>query len=381
MIYDDLLAIISHYLKGQKAPLNPTVNLKELYALSNRQGIGGLVYEAIKNEISDEKLKNVWKNNYLVTMQKGMGQEALFNTIMAQANQNHLTLVCYKGSVIKYLYPNPYLRLMGDLDFGFLTSDDKKLQKMMYAEGFKKEQFYGFHRAFVKEPYFEVEFHGSLHEDNQLSLPLYKSFITTSLPYNGDYVKILNPNMHYLFLITHLYQHMIKGGIGIRHFMDIYLFRKNNEIDEALVTKELAAANIAKYYEVLMQLIDRMFDGKNTLNDELYYQYLDYIFKGGIYGALDEAMREHRSLAATSNSKFKYTLRRLFPSFHDLSEQYKVLKKPLMWLLAPFFYLYRIITYFFKRKNFKDKLRFVTADIDPKEKEFALAIGLRIKKG
>ena len=224
MISHDLVCILKKYVDKENNYDDLSVDFLELFHLSKRQGVAGIVYDAIGEKIDNKELKNKWQLSYFATMQKGMIFENEFNEIIKKINENNLKVVTYKGAIIKHLYPNPYLRLMGDIDFGFDIKDADLVIKFMEELGYQVEKDYYNHRNFSKKPYVNIEFHGSLHEDElAINDEYYDNFLDESVNFS-DTVLTLNPTMHFMYLITHLYQHMIDGGIGIRSYLDLYLF-------------------------------------------------------------------------------------------------------------------------------------------------------------
>lgn len=382
MISHDLVSILKKYVDKENNYDDLSVDFLELFHLSKRQGVAGIVYDAIGEKIDNKELKNKWQLSYFATMQKGMIFENEFNEIIKKINENNLKVVTYKGAIIKHLYPNPYLRLMGDIDFGFDIKDADLVIKFMEELGYQVEKDYYNHRNFSKKPYVNIEFHGSLHEDElAINDEYYDNFLDESVNFS-DTVLTLNPTMHFMYLITHLYQHMIDGGIGIRSYLDLYLFINNyqNQIDYVVVENEFRKMGLYKFYDVAIKFINMAFKGQNELSTTLYEEYLEHIFSGGIYGEMDRARVDERKMAAKGKSKFSYVMARLFPKYSTMKEKYPVLKKPLMFLLAPIFYIYRIFSLLFKRKKLKKSIEFISSNNDEKIRKFSTEIGLITKE-
>ena len=382
MISHALVNILKNYVdKNKNYDLEP-LDFTKLFLLSKRQGVAGIVYDAIGEKVDNKELKNKWQLSYFATMQKGMIFEKEFTEIIKKINENNIKVVTYKGSIIKHLYPNPYLRLMGDIDFGFDIKDADIIVKFMEELDYQVEKDYFNHRNFSKKPYVNIEFHGSLHEDElELDDRYYDNFLTEAVHFNDD-VLTLNPTMHFMYLITHLYQHMVNGGIGIRSYLDLYLFMNQNhhEINYEVVENEFKKMGLHKFYDVTIKFINKAFKGQDDLSNELYEEYLEYIFSGGIYGEIDKAKIDERMMIAKNKSKFSYVMRRLFPKYSALKEKYPVLKKPLMFLLAPAFYMFRIFSLLFKGKKLKKSIEFISTSENEKIRKFSEEIGL-IKKG
>lgn len=77
-----------------------------------------------------------------------------------------------------------------------------------------------------------------------------------SLDIEGHTIYTLCPTEHYLFLFCHLYKHFIGGGVGIRHVMDLLLFRQTweEEIDFQEVLSGIRKVNGEPFYQALLEI-------------------------------------------------------------------------------------------------------------------------------
>ena len=90
-----------------------------------------------KNIVSDEKLYADWNNRCLLQLRHWVqamhGQQKLLQLL----DENHIDCVILKGSAAALSYPQPTLRVMGDVDFLVRKADYEKTADLLEKTGYQ----------------------------------------------------------------------------------------------------------------------------------------------------------------------------------------------------------------------------------------------------
>ncbi|HCB66800.1 MAG TPA: hypothetical protein DEP70_04475, partial [Acholeplasmataceae bacterium] len=91
-------------------------NDKEFYFKTVENGLSGLVFSALnKDQITKQLFEHLQKDTMLYILKDTLQLEAIenINKMLTEAEVKHLFL---KGSRLKKIYPETYMRAMGDID-------------------------------------------------------------------------------------------------------------------------------------------------------------------------------------------------------------------------------------------------------------------------
>ena len=254
-----------------------------------------------------------------------------------------------KGCNLKYLYPKPELRPMGDADILI-----RETQLPQCAEILKSQDF-----ALKLE---------SEHTDNWQSDALYVELHKSLVPpedadyysYYGDGWRFAvkgagfrydpTPEDTFVFLFTHFARHYRESGIGCRHVLDLWIYtRTYPQIDTSYICRELDKLYLLEFYQNMNILLDVWFNDKEI---DIKSQFIsDHIFKSGIWGDLvsrdiADNVQMYQSVGKVVPGKFVYFFGRVFPNYEVLSCQYPVLRQypylvPIMWVVRWFRIIFR----------------------------------------
>jgi hypothetical protein len=144
-----------------------------------------------------------------------------------------------KGQGNALLYPNPFMRTPGDIDI-WVEGGDKKV--IAYVDSIKP----GFRRIyhhidFIKTEKIPIEVH---YRPSWMSCPWYNRRLQryfaehsdeqfkheVSLPDNAGTLAVPTWDFNVVFLLSHIYNHLLHEGIGLRQVIDYYyLLRQGAE--------------------------------------------------------------------------------------------------------------------------------------------------------
>lgn len=279
-----------------------------------------------------------------------------------QAGVDYILL---KGTSLKPLYPASEMRVMGDIDILIRLEQYHTVRSIMKDLGYSEGNETDHELPWMRSPSILVELHKSL-------IPSYNSDYyqyfadpwASAVKVEGKAHRYRLPlEMEYLYLLTHLAKHYRDGGIGIRQFLDLWIFRKAfPDMDTKRLKKGLSALQLDEFHENVLSALDAWFsEGKYDRNVMLV---TDWVMQSGSFGNSENFAAAHASRAYSANksissAKRKTFLRLVFLPYASMKNKYRVLKK--VPILLPFFWVIRWFSAItVHRKNIKDHVAKVT---------------------
>ncbi len=262
----------------------------------------------------------------------------LIDDILNEAKIPHIFL---KGYELQNLYPDPNLRMMGDIDVLVNQNDFKQVCFILKENKFSENGSTGHDKTFsIKN--IKVEIHFLLMSKNEFG----DKFFTKKIQeFNNEY--------YFVYIVAHYAKHFSKGA-GIREIIDIYLLLKNYNYDFNIINNYLNQLNLEKFYYLLEDEMNFIFNNKIKIKNMKNCEYaLQCSLKFGIHGFGTQS--NFYSNLLSSNKKYTKTrilFKRLFIERKELISIYPWAK---FFPLIPFAYLFRFFFLLFnKKKNLKD---------------------------
>lgn len=257
---------------------NPEKKLKIPYAeftplmkIAEQQTVLGLILDGIGGFHELEAFKDDLLQ-YIGLVESTKQDNKLIDkevTSFAEAcRRNGIDCIVVKGQLIAQHYPQPELRMPGDIDF--LIKEDystcrEKVEKMMEVALPEKlaEKEITFHRG-----NYVYELHESLVDfGNKKNIQYWDGIMEEvwATPFhekiNDVEVRTLPPTINAAYLFIHLFFHFIRGGIGLRQLCDwaVYLNHYKDEIDRKKLQEMLCELDLLKAYRVFgWILVDKL---------------------------------------------------------------------------------------------------------------------------
>ena len=296
-------------------------------------------------------------------------QRAINKSIMLDANQEYaakeitdgfekksLKYMLMKGYNLKKLYPETYMRYMCDIDVLIDNAKYEKYESVMTGLSYEKQIESDHEHIFVKKPMINVELHKRIVPSYYADLySYYKDGWALAVKKNDGSGYQYSLENQYVFLIVHLAKHYQGSGIGISHFVDIFVMNKNVDYDKKYVGEELQKLGLKEFHEKVLKLIEFWFEGGDA--DDIILDMSEFVFSSGAYGNFSnriatETMNGIKKYGSEGKAKLIKKLEVIFPSGKRLSENFKILKK-YPWLY-PFCLIWRNVrAVFFRRDKVK----------------------------
>ncbi len=348
---DFLTALCRAYLNENKIPFDTEVNPQEFFAFSKVHNLNSVCYCAVDFEKSekDEKvlsagqqfMDSFFDGVYLYELQSNVLEE-----IKSLFSSSQIYFICFKGTVLRDLYPVPESRLMGDIDILINESDRGKVKKLLTENGFVCTAQNG--------PVYNYSKNGVLAE---IHTRLNGEYTRGAFASPFDYAEFdgcegrFDNSFHLACVIAHIAHHFRFYGAGVRMLLDVAVMMKNSDVDIKKVFEYLESCGLSKFAEVIFSVCYKWFGiGKYYIDDTAETE--KYLMNNGAFGSENKnkgAVLARRELEeGKTPSPFMSKLRLAFPSYEKLRKiDYIKFVDGRPWL-TPYGWTYR---FFYNLKN------------------------------
>lgn len=308
-----LLNLLSHTLFGAPLDIPDAVDWQEVYNESVLQSVSLLAFSDIQCEWLPEEVAAEWEENVnqvLINNVRVDMEHAQMHNILSSVNIPYVTL---KGNVSASYYPDPMLRLMGDVDFLIDKKNIGKADLLLRKCGLELQPInHECERAYHKglsiwELHWEVngipggKIGESIH--GYLSDMIGSAKEVSSI--NGTYMAPTAFH-HGLVMLLHVARHMITGGIGLRHLCDwaVYVERIGDVFPD-LFEEKLKDVGLWRFAQLLTQLSVRYLGSTpqkwmGEPEDELLDALKEDVFASGNFGKKDRNRADEAKFITSS---------------------------------------------------------------------------------
>ena len=243
-----LLQLVGSALFDRTVDFPETIDWNALLREAKQQAVLPLAYHAAKDcftgekaQVLEDRINEIVVNNMLMDFE----HVELHQTMEAAG----IPYVVMKGSASASYYPQPMLRMMGDVDFLVHKDDAERAGEALKALGFREtaERDNPIHQAYIRQTDHESEW--ELHwrpngipntpAGEKIRAMLADSIETARLreTENGFY-RVPDDFHHGLMILIHTALHLIHSGVGLRHLCDWTVFAAHFSADEFRVLFE-----------------------------------------------------------------------------------------------------------------------------------------------
>lgn len=224
---EKLLRVLSYSLWGSVVKdMVSKDDAQELITMAEKQAVSGLIIDAlIKMDVRMEQMTLFEAFGYLEQIKKEnqrMNHEvAEFARQMAKTGTEYVVV---KGQTLAALYPEPLVRMPGDIDF--LIKDYQQASKVLTEQWgvelppqmIEKEVSFTHDNTLYELHTYLIDFGSNKHKRYwERSLAESKP---ATINIGGEEVKVIEPTLYAVYIFMHLFFHFIKEGIGLRHLCD-----------------------------------------------------------------------------------------------------------------------------------------------------------------
>jgi len=341
-----LLYSVLHDTHPQEPPEN--LDWEKVYKLSVLHSVANMVYYGINRLNAGQKPSCEIIKKFQHDFKKAIAKEAVQNTsaekLLEAFEKNQIDCMPLKGYQVKHLYPQPDMRMMADIDILYKPDEKNLVTQLMQDSGYTLKHTGENHDSYYREPFMNIEMHHRLISENSPYSRYLSKVWDRARPKDGyRHIWQLSEEDLFIYLMIHLTKHYVRGGTGIRSFMDIWVYLRHyeNKLDWNYILSELEQIKLRKFSENIIGLGNAWFG--NEQSNELFDEMAKYIFSSGAYGTeknhivfeLNSNTDIKRSITST---KLLYRLKLFFPGIKHMKILYPFLGTmpfllPVCWVL------------------------------------------------
>lgn len=348
-----------------RLPLSLTepIDYVHILQIAKRNNVFPLVYEKLCEDADFVNLPQF--NDYNVVVAGAVIAQARrteeFIKLYKAFTDNELYPIVMKGIICRQMYGDLCdHRPSGDEDLLIRKEDFDKAKNILESQGYKmlKKEITPEVIANIQEITFindDNNMHIELHinpmgKGNDICRRMNNYFMdvfedSIDIECNGIKFRTMSHTKHFLFLIFHAFRHFTSSGFGIRHAMDILMYKKTygDKLNEKYIDDALRDIKAEKFYSDLVHIGNKYlgWDIKAPLEPKYPEALLEDMMQSGIFGneskeritaltIMNTAIR--RSDNEQNNSILKTYINTIFPRKSYMVKTYKELeRKP--WLL------------------------------------------------
>lgn len=269
---------------------------------------------------------------------KQLKVELMSDTIsekLSNSDVNHLIL---KGTTLKKYYPKNIVRTSTDIDIYVDESDVALADVALKNLGFSFEQLYKeSDYKYVKSPRYNVEVHTLMEGFTDTQKKVLKDLAESTFK-TDEKAHRLSDNDTYIHLVFHLYKHFVNSGAGVRMLLDLYLMRKNADLDFSYIKDVLQKLGVDGFEEVMSRICLVLFENEEA--DEDVKDVIAFIFDSGAFGKVSNLWH----LSKINEKQTNETKSQLLSSAYGLDLDAMKVRYPILIkypVLYPFSFIHR----------------------------------------
>lgn len=285
--------------------MSPDVS-ESVLRLAEEQTIFALVFDAISKFDIKISQNVIFESIGMVQAIQQLNQkkDKVLADFVCSLDKYNIEYLVVKGQTVAQLYPNPELRMSGDIDY--LIKEDyhqvkTKIEKAQSIELpsnlLEKEIAYNWKDVVFELHTSLIDFWNNKHQNywDRLVLDYWKD--RTQLKIEGVMVYTLSPTLNAVYLFLHLFNHFSKVGVSLRQLCDwaVYLRYYDKEIDKDRVQGILKELGLQKAYAAFgAVLVDKLGLPESTFPMKIADSHrkwtskiLDDVFRGGNFGRMN----------------------------------------------------------------------------------------------
>ena len=363
-IYQGVLALIKSALTGQKLALPEEFSLETSDELIRSQSLVPLIYRGAFNcGISPKsEMMQKYQMQYFQHLVSSDKQMRAAEQLCATFEENGIDYMPLKGCNMKKLYPRPEMRSMGDADILIRLEQYERIPPLMKQLQYEaiKESPYDF---CWQGPGLYVELHKRLFAPAQTDLyGWFGDGWDKAGKAEGCRYEMTRED-EYVYIFTHMTKHFRFCGIGVRHFVDLYVYRQAYpQMDEARIEQAMTSLRLLDFYHNVRKALEVWFEYAPA--DSVTEMITEYVFSSGSFGTTqnklysEELLKASKKREEVKGSKLKSFISALFPPLDLMQLSYNILYK---WpVLYPFYWIVRWVDVLLhRRKNIGMKMQII----------------------
>lgn len=298
--------------KENSLPHSPTsVQWQELFDMAKKQTLAGITFAGIERlPLEQRPPKAVLLQWYTLCERiknRNIDQNRKVSLVSQKFKAEGFNNCILKGQGIAQLYPNPLLRMPGDIDI-WLEGEDKKI--ISYVKKLIPDCRPTYHHVdfpISKDIDIEIHYRPSWMCNPFTNRRIQRYYKETSkkqfLNITRSEEPFPTPDIAFnrIFILHHIFRHLFNEGVGIRQVLDYYFVMQQDisENDKTVFVKQLKEFGLYKFACAMTYVMQQMFSLDNTKaivkpNEKEGRFLLREIMYAGNFGAYDTRYKSTR---------------------------------------------------------------------------------------
>ena len=357
-----LLILLRQTLWQKSNNLPDRVDWRLLDTMAKQQGVLPLVYDAavaLKAELPDDVLEK-WNKLTIASVIRNQRMLSAQKKVLMWFEEALIPAVVLKGSSVARYYPNPDLRVLGDIDILIPQTHVANVQKILLENGYAlRESDHDFHLGFSKsgillEIHYDVT-HLPDCPGRECVLEETKRFLDhiDRASVLGYSFPVLDQPQQALMLLLHMVRHTIDGGIGLRQLSDWAMYMACTDVDRfvAHTAPIMKQCGLLRYAQVAtaacvryLGLSEKCASWCESVTDDDSRAFMEDVFAGGNMGDADSEKLGRALARGSVTTQGKTYIRMLIAGLSEAANNAFPATRKHKWLI-PFFWIYLPIRY------------------------------------
>ena len=235
--------------------------LRHLLYLAQKHEIAHLVAYAYMNARRlgrDEDSKKIRKIVMSAFYQNEQKDYAL-SEISGAFEELKIPYIPLKGLIVREYYPEAWMRSSCDIDVLIKKEDMPKAIQSLLNLGYTLQQRETPHDCSLISPtgvHFELH-HSLTQEGNfkKVNKILKHTWDYTVDGLENSYRKNLTNEMFIFYHVAHMAKHLVRGGCGIRPFIDLWVINRKMSFNPEILENLLREAELLKFYQAILLIL------------------------------------------------------------------------------------------------------------------------------
>lgn len=245
-------------------PCAEDIDWQDLLTFARKQTIVGLYWQGIQrlpadcpNKPSEDDVMD-WIGECTKIKRRNVKTDNAVLKLCHLLDGENIGYFIFKGQAVSRYYPEPEVRISGDVDFYVCRKDWEKAIGVISKVAKITDRYSFRHLDFSMDGVpFEMHYHTALfpthnkqeYWDNMIDE--YFDDVLDHVDIRGTSVPTLSPTVNAIYLFIHTYHHFLKEGIALRQFIDWMMFfkAKHGEIVKAELDAKLDRLGLKRAFK------------------------------------------------------------------------------------------------------------------------------------
>ncbi|MBR3894144.1 MAG: nucleotidyltransferase family protein [Clostridia bacterium] len=309
----------------EKSRLTPEL-LPSLYALSKAHDMAHVVAQALSDlgMLGTDEISAKFQKQMMLAVYRYQQLSHDLQKLCQTLEAAEIPFLPLKGSVLRALYPQPWMRTSCDIDVLVKEADLQRAGETLTEQLHWTQKQTGSHDVlFSTASGMTLELHYTLIEEQYRTHDTLLRIWELVTPIDGAQYQMEMPDeVFYFYHVAHMAKHFEEGGCGVRPFLDLWILAHCVEHDGEARDRLLEREGLLKLAEACRHLSEVWFG--DAMHDDTSRQVESYILTGGLFGTVDNRVAVHQN---KKGGKFRYVMSRIFLPYEQLKFLYPVLQK------------------------------------------------------